>query len=201
MLRTFRSVLMVGLLLPFVGCIHYTEKESSVKADNYDKMPKSIFVIYPPGPRATQMGKEFDQTFGEFATNCQITYGSDYEEAIKKPAVSPPDLKPNTSMIAAQKYDWALEIMPYKDNYIQTTMYGSPVGVPSHTSVTYNYTIMDMATKAKVWRANIASNLPHDDWIYRNIYNSYKHGDVSAKAVIDALRKDGLLTSCPIITK
>lgn len=198
--HSLRSTLALCILsLLCVGCVHDVEKEASVKTENYNKTPKSIFVIFPAGPRASQIGKDFDETFGQFATNCKIVYGSDYEDKIKKQMEAPKPSQGDTSAITATTYDWALEIMAYKDNYLWATIYGAPVGTPAHQSVTYNFTVTDMEQKAKVWRANLTSRFPATGYIAEMMGRNFIYGQVVAKGVIDALHEDGLLTSCPAL--
>jgi len=186
----FCALTLMSLL---AGCEKQLPVQSAKEA-NYNVMPKSIFMIYPQGPRTKSYGPDFEQTLKQYVTNCGIKYGSDYETKASDTLKVPNLFEMRATMATASKYDWALEIGVYKDHYEQATYYGSPIGTPSHTGVTYNYTLMDMAEKEKVWRANIFTDLKTGILAEENNF-----GKRVALALIKAMRADGLLTSCPDI--
>ena len=185
----FIAALVFVLLL--TGCEAHMPIESAKEA-NYNRMPRSIFMIYPQGPRTKTYGASFDQRLKQYVSSCGIAYGSDYDAKASDILKNPTLNDAQTTLALASQYDWALEIAVSKDHYAQATYYGAPTGTPSHTGVTYNYTLTDMAGKRKVWRANIFTDMK-TGWFGEEP----DFGRRVALALIKAMRTDGLLTSCP----
>ena len=184
-------VCVLALASLLTGCEMHLPVQSAKEA-NYDRMPKSIFMIYPQGLRTESYGATFDESLRQYVTNCGITYDSDYKTKVSDTLKVPNLNDAKVTMATASKYDWALEITVSKDHYEQATYYGAPIGIPSHTGVTNNYTLMDMAGERKVWRANIFTDLK-TGWFGKEP----DFGKRAAQALIKAMRADGLLSSCP----